>query len=230
MMERTRSCARTKVGTRSATASIDAGAIGRSVGKDTRSKALGKSLCRRRNVERAPMERVCSSSVGRVFDVMEDHRKRLDRCRLLSCGRAVEPVKFERGRLVLTAAGCLMMAVSLFAIPVVSPDYGGLPALLGVCVLLSLGNAVASPSLSSLVSRISDEDQQGSSLGIMQSGASLARAIGPTLGGVLMNNAFNRVDDTTLYRTFWTASAIMMVALIAWLVFITLGRKELEIS
>ena len=134
------------------------------------------------------------------------------------------------GELVLIAAGCLMMAASLFVIPVVSPDHGGLTALLGVCVLLSLGNAVASPSLSSLVSRISDEDQQGSSLGIMQSGASLARAIGPTLGGVLMNNAFNRVDDATLYRTFWTASAIMMVALIAWLMFITLGRKELEIS
>ena len=134
------------------------------------------------------------------------------------------------GELVLIAAGCFMMAASLFVIPVVSPDHGGLTALLGVCVLLSLGNAVASPSLSSLVSRISDEDQQGSSLGIMQSGASLARAIGPTLGGVLMNNAFNRVDDATLYRTFWTASAIMMVALIAWLMFITLGRKELEIS
>jgi len=134
------------------------------------------------------------------------------------------------GELVLTAAGCLMMAVSLFAIPVVSPDYGGLTALLGVCVLLSLGNAVASPSLSSLVSRISDEDQQGSSLGIMQSGASLARAIGPTLGGVLMNNAFNRVDDATLYRTFWTASAIMVIALFAWLLFIMWGRKELEIS
>ena len=134
------------------------------------------------------------------------------------------------GELVLIAAGCLMMAASLFVIPVVSPDHGGLTALLGVCVLLSLGNAVASPSLSSLVSRISDEDQQGSSLGIMQSGASLARAIGPTLGGVLMNNAFNRVDDVTLYRTFWTASAIMMVALIAWLMFIKLGRKELEIS
>ena len=134
------------------------------------------------------------------------------------------------GELVLIAAGCLMMAASLFVIPVVSPDHGGLTALLGVCVLLSLGNAVASPSLSSLVSRISDKDQQGSSLGIMQSGASLARAIGPTLGGVLMNNAFNRVDDATLYRTFWTASAIMMVALIAWLMFITLGRKELEIS
>ncbi len=134
------------------------------------------------------------------------------------------------GELVLTAAGCLMMAVSLFVIPVVGPDYGGLAALLGICILLSLGNALASPSLTSLVSRISDEDQQGSSLGIMQSGASLARAIGPMLGGVLLNNAFNRVDDSTLYRTFWTASAIMLIALFAWLLFITFGKKELEIS
>jgi multidrug resistance protein len=134
------------------------------------------------------------------------------------------------GELVLTAAGCLMMAVSLFVIPVVGPDHGGLTALLGICVLLSLGNALASPSLSSLASRISDEAQQGSSLGIMQSCASLARAIGPTIGGVLLSNAFNRVDDSSLYRTFWTASAIMVVALLAWMLFITLGKKELDLS
>jgi multidrug resistance protein len=134
------------------------------------------------------------------------------------------------GELILTAIGCLMMATSLFIIPIVGPANGGLAALLGICVLLSLGNAVASPSLSSLASRISHEDEQGSSLGIMQSAASLARAIGPTVGGVLMNNAVDRVDDSTVYRTFWTASAIMVVALLAWVLFITFGRKELEIS
>ena len=46
----------------------------------------------------------------------------------------------------------------------------------------------------------------------MQSGASLARAIGPMLGGFLLNNAVNAIDDTSLSRTFWTASAIMFVA------------------
>ena len=49
----------------------------------------------------------------------------------------------------------------------------------------------------------------------MQSGASLARAIGPMIGGVLLNNAFNKVSDVTVTRTFWTASAIMFVAMLA---------------
>lgn len=127
---------------------------------------------------------------------------------------------FLAGRLVkaygetpLAAVGCFLMAASLFVIPIIRPDYGGLAALLGVCVALSLGNAFASPSLTSLVSKVSSDDVQGSSLGIMQSGASLARAIGPMIGGVLLNNSFNAVDDQTLYRTFWTASAIMVVAL-----------------
>jgi hypothetical protein len=48
----------------------------------------------------------------------------------------------------------------------------------------------------------------------MQSGASLARAIGPTVGGVLLNNAVNKIDDHTLYRTFWTASAVMFIAML----------------
>lgn len=126
-------------------------------------------------------------------------------------------VLFERfvrryGETRVATAGCLLMVLSLFAIPAVGPVAGGLGALLGVCVLLSFGNALASPALTSLVSKISHEHKQGSSLGIMQSGASLARALGPTLGGILLNNAVNKIDDATIYRTFWTASAIMFVA------------------
>jgi MFS family permease len=79
--------------------------------------------------------------------------------------------------------------------------------------VLSIGNSFASPSLTSLASKISSEEKQGSAMGIMQSGASLARAVGPMIGGVLLNNALNRVDDATVTRTFWTASALMLVAL-----------------
>jgi MFS transporter, DHA1 family, tetracycline resistance protein len=128
----------------------------------------------------------------------------------------------------LTAVGCFLMASSLFLIPLVGPAAGGLAALLGICVLLSFGNALASPSLTSLASKVSHEDVQGSSLGVMQSGASLARAIGPMLGGVLLNNAIDKVDELTLYRTFWTASAIMVVAMLAALYFMGTYRRELH--
>jgi MFS family permease len=84
--------------------------------------------------------------------------------------------------------------------------------LLGICLLFSLGNALASPSLTSLASKITHEHHQGKALGIMQGGASLARAIGPAIGGVLLTNAANTMDGSTLYRTFFTAAAIMFVA------------------
>lgn len=132
------------------------------------------------------------------------------------------------GETRLTAAGCLMMAASLFLIPLIHPAAGGLPGLLGVCVLLSFGNAIASPSLTGLASKVSHEDRQGSSLGVMQSGASLARAIGPLIGGVLLNNATDQMDEHTIYRTFWVASGIMVVALFVAAYFA--GTFEMEVS
>ncbi len=133
------------------------------------------------------------------------------------------------GETRLTILGCLMMAISLFLIPFIGPVFGGLKLLLFSCVLLSFGNALASPSLTSLVSKISKDDEQGSSLGIMQSGASLARAIGPMIGGVLLNNAVNKLDEVTLYRTFWTASAIMLIALFTAVYFMRIVRDEVRV-
>jgi len=119
------------------------------------------------------------------------------------------------GEGVMTSAGCLMMAGGLFAIPFVGPAQGGLIGLLIGSAVLSFGNAFASPALTSLVSKLSHEHEQGKSLGVLQSGASLARAIGPTIGGLLLNNQFNQLDGHTVFRTFTAASAIMFVAFIA---------------
>lgn len=117
------------------------------------------------------------------------------------------------GETRLTVIGCLLMAASLAVFPFLGPSTGGLAALLVTCAVLSIGNAFASPSLTSLASKISPEDRQGVSLGIMQSGASLARAIGPTVGGFLLGNAINKIDDGTVTRTFWTASVVMLIAM-----------------
>lgn len=120
---------------------------------------------------------------------------------------------FGESRMIVV--GCVLMIASFFALPFVGPASGGLAALLGACSVMAIGNALASPAITSLVSKLSADHKQGSSLGILQSGASLARAIGPMIGGVLLNNAINTIDDRTVTRTFWTASAIMFVAFLA---------------
>ncbi|MBP6002046.1 MAG: MFS transporter [Pyrinomonadaceae bacterium] len=130
-------------------------------------------------------------------------------------GRSVK--QFGEGRLV--TVGCIAMVASLATYPFITPEFGGVTLLLITTAILSLGNAMASPSLTSLASKISSESEQGKALGILQSGASLARAIGPTIGGVLLNNSLNKVDNATIFRTFGTASAIMLVAFIAALYF-----------
>lgn len=130
------------------------------------------------------------------------------------------------GESLLVSAGCLMMFVSLFSIPIVGPNTGGLTLLILGTALLAFGNSLASPGLTSLASKLASEHDQGSKLGIMQSGASLARVIGPVLGGFLLNNAMNLIDDTTLYRTFWAAAAIMLVAFMVAVYF----RRTAKIS
>lgn len=126
----------------------------------------------------------------------------------------------------LMIVGCMMMAVSLFAIPYISPDFGGLAGVLFVIALLAIGNSMASPAITSLASKISDDATQGKSLGVLQSFASLARAIGPAVGGVLLNNAFNKVDDFTVQRTFWTASAIMVLTVVIAVYFAKINREQ----
>jgi DHA1 family tetracycline resistance protein-like MFS transporter len=131
------------------------------------------------------------------------------------------------GETRLAAVGCIVMAAGLFLLPFVTPEFTGLPGLLGICLLFSFGNALASPSLTSLASKITHEHHQGKALGIMQGGASLARAIGPAIGGVLLTNAVDNLDDQTLYRTFFVAAAIMFVAfLIAVYSVRAIGRIE----
>ena len=128
-------------------------------------------------------------------------------------GGAFDRLVRKFGENPLMIVGCIMMAVSLFTIPFVNPNFGGLAGVLLVVGLLAIGNSMASPAITSLASKVSDEKEQGKSLGVLQSGASLARAIGPAVGGILLNNSINQVDNFTIQRTFWTAAAIMLIAL-----------------
>jgi len=125
------------------------------------------------------------------------------------------------GELPLVIAGALCFAASLFAVPFVGPQAGGLLALLIGGGVFSLGNSLATPALTSLASKSVGAAQQGTVLGITQSAASLARAVGPTITAILIHSAVAHegadhqphfMSDHSLFVTFWTAAAIMFLA------------------
>ncbi len=125
------------------------------------------------------------------------------------------------GEMPLVIFGALCFAISLFAVPFVGPAAGGLAALLVGGGVFSMGNSLATPALTSLASKSVGPEQQGAVLGVTQSVASLARAVGPFLAAVLINSSIahlgadglpHYMSDRSLFVTFWTAAAIMIVA------------------
>lgn len=85
----------------------------------------------------------------------------------------------ERNLLVI---GTLLAAVGLFGMPFVPTDHFSLEL---VCMtFLSLGNALLTPTVSSLLSSFAPDGMQGKILGTNQSVGSLARVVGPAVGGV----------------------------------------------
>ena len=143
----------------------------------------------------------------------------------------VQGVLFEKlakkfGEANLVVVGSLLLAGSLVVVPFVGPEWGGLYGLLVGIAFFSIGNSLSSPALTSLASKVADEDEQGKALGVLQSAASFARAIGPVIGGVLIVNALSKIDDYTLIRTFWTAAGIMFIAFLISVYFAKAGQKK----
>ena len=77
------------------------------------------------------------------------------------------------------------MAASLGALPLAR----SLAAALGVLAGLAVGQGLTTPMLSTLLSRATDADEQGGTLGLGQSLAAAARAVGPIGAGWLYDRA-----------------------------------------
>lgn len=123
------------------------------------------------------------------------------------------------GEAALLVIGSLILAASLFMVPYVGPQWGGLAGLLAGMAFFAVGNSLANPAATSLASKVAGEHEQGKALGIMQSGASLARAVGPFIAGFLLDTAAGKVNDHSLTVTFWTAAGIMFAAFVGALLF-----------
>lgn len=89
------------------------------------------------------------------------------------------------GERALATAGALIMAASLAALPLV-PSLG---VALGVLAGLAVGQGLTTPMLATLLSRAADADEQGGTLGLGQSLAAAARAVGPLGAGWLFDRA-----------------------------------------
>jgi len=131
------------------------------------------------------------------------------------------------GEPLLVIVGALLVAASLVLVPFVTP-LTRIAVFLLIGAATSIGQALLAPSLSSLASKSTSAAQQGSVLGVMQSVASLARAVGPSLAAVLIYSAVahvgfdglpQKMSDASILRTFWTAAGIQFAGFVLALYF-----------
>jgi DHA1 family tetracycline resistance protein-like MFS transporter len=139
------------------------------------------------------------------------------------------------GELPLVLVGALCFAASLLVVPFVGPTAGGLAGLLIGGGVFALGNSLATPALNSLGSKSAGPSEQGTVLGVMQSAASLARAVGPSLAALLIHSSVaymgrdgqpHYMSDRSLIVTFWTGAAIMFLAAVLAIYFMRMHSAE----
>lgn len=87
------------------------------------------------------------------------------------------------GESLLALAGAVCMAAGLVGLAVSA----GVGAMLAATALIGIGNSLLMPTLSALASRSMEAAWQGRALGVLQSGGSLARWLGPLIAGLLLS-------------------------------------------
>jgi len=106
------------------------------------------------------------------------------------------------GERALLIAGTAIVGISFFSIPVV-----GMARVFGfmlfISVLMAVGTGITNPSLSGLLSRSVERNEQGGALGIGQSLGALGRVLGPSVAGILFqaNRGF----------PFWVGAALLFI-------------------
>jgi DHA1 family tetracycline resistance protein-like MFS transporter len=112
-------------------------------------------------------------------------------------GRTVKLVGERR----LIPMAILAIAIGIGLIPFV----WSIPTLLGALAVLAVGMGFNNPSLTSMVSKLADPDDQGGILGLASSIASLGRVVGPAWGGYLY-------DSYGMTTPYMSAAGLMMIA------------------
>ena len=132
-----------------------------------------------REVEKLIVRPESARLIGNIFGV-------IGILSLIVQGGLIRPLQKMFGEVPLVLAGTLIMAFGLVSVAVIE---GILPGVIWgqylACGILTLGNGISTPVLTSLVSQYAPENERGELLGIYQSTQSLGRIVGPNLAGVL---------------------------------------------
>jgi len=129
------------------------------------------------------------------------------------------------GEKTLAVTGTLVLAISMFALP----SSMSVVRLVLISTGIAVGNSLVTPTLNAMLSKSVGASWQGRALGVMQSAASLARILGPVLGGVLLGTA--GVSSPHFGQApYWTAAAIMLIAVGLATTLRQSGLAELEVS
>lgn len=112
-------------------------------------------------------------------------------------------------RLILS--GIVLLAAGFVWLPLSAAQ----AALLGATAAIAVGHGLLAAPLSGLASQQAGPAGQGRILGLMQSTASLARLVGPVLGGVLLQHDAFQAPELFGRTPYWAGAAILVVALAA---------------
>ena len=120
------------------------------------------------------------------------------------------------GERKLLATGPALVGLSFLLIPFIGWS-GVYPGMLGIAIVMACGTGITHPSLSSLISRSVDPDEQGGALGLGQSLAALGRVLGPSVSGLLFQ----------VYPglPFWTGSFFLVITALLAFVFLRQAKK-----
>ncbi|HLG14295.1 MAG TPA: MFS transporter [Blastocatellia bacterium] len=112
------------------------------------------------------------------------------------------------GDKLLAVVGTAALAISMFFLPATAT----VAMLLLVSTGIAIGNSLATPTLNGLASKSVNAAWQGRVLGVLQSSASLARIIGPVLGGWLLQHDVKSQTAHYARTPLWAGAIIMLVA------------------
>jgi DHA1 family tetracycline resistance protein-like MFS transporter len=109
----------------------------------------------------------------------------------------------------VTVVGTAILGMSLFILPMSASVMTLLLATAGLVV----GHSLLAAPLNGLASKGVSATSQGRVLGVMQSTASVARIVGPVLGGWLLNHDSLHLVEQFGRTPYWAGGAVIIVAL-----------------